>query len=724
MKFGKEFASQMVPEWHQAYMDYNFLKTLLKEIQRFNQRKGQSPAAGASRKLALYRTFSGLIQRNNNCIHHNHPSSKSGDVELDVESHEAILVNPSYVNGSKRYETMFLRASEEGAVGELVYFKRLDGEFNKVERFYKGKVDEVMKEAAMLNKQMDALIAFRIKVENPSGWHWNQRSADMTRLASDISSSAAALAASTPSEAKASASRTVLNQEVDEAEENKSSIRPAPLEILNHVKMNNTVDSPRSTIKGFLKVPTQTELKFNRHNLQKVEQQLKQAFIAFYQKLRLLKSFSFLNTLAFSKIMKKYDKITSRNASKSYMNMVDESFLGSSDEITKLMERVEATFVKHFMNSNRCKGMNILRPKARRERHRITFSMGFLGGCAMALMVALVLIVQARNIINSPGQVQYMETLFPLYSLFGFIVLHMLMYAVNIYYWRHYRINYAFIFGFKQGTELGFREILLVSFGIGVLALLIVIANLDMEMTQKTRDYQAITELIPLNLVILLIVGLLLPFNVLYRSSRFFLLTCVVHCLLAPLYKVAFPDFFLADQLTSQCLRRLLEEKDPMQGLNGLKYLVTVIAICMRTAFSLNKGMTWKLLAWIFSAVAAIFATYWDLVVDWGLLQRHSKNRWLRDRLLVPHKSVYFGVMVLNILLRFAWLQTVLNLTLFDLHIQNMTTIFASLEIIRRGIWNFFRLENEHLNNVGKYRAFKSVPLPFSYNEEDDDIDE
>ena len=23
------------------------------------------------------------------------------------------------------------------------------------------------------------------------------------------------------------------------------------------------------------------------------------------------------------------------------------------------------------------------------------------------------------------------------------------------------------------------------------------------------------------------------------------------------------------------------------------------------------------------------------------------------------------------------------------------------------------RLENEHLNNVGKYRAFKSVPLPF-----------
>ncbi|KAF3569822.1 hypothetical protein F2Q69_00062242 [Brassica cretica] len=42
-----------------------------------------------------------------------------------------------------------------------------------------------------------------------------------------------------------------------------------------------------------------------------------------------------------------------------------------------------------------------------------------------------------------------------------------------------------------------------------------------------------------------------------------------------------------------------------------------------------------------------------------------------------------------------------------------MILICASLEILRRGIWNFFRLENEHLNSVGKYRAFKSVLLPF-----------
>ena len=84
--------------------------------------------------------------------------------------------------------------------------------------------------------------------------------------------------------------------------------------------------------------------------------------------------------------------------------MVDNSYLGSSDEVgfhntdhntvpemfpvmaklirhvvlqvSRLMERVEHTFIKHFSNGNRSKGMRILRPKAKREQHRVTFFMG------------------------------------------------------------------------------------------------------------------------------------------------------------------------------------------------------------------------------------------------------------------------------------------------------------------------------------------------------------
>ncbi|KAE8678375.1 Phosphate transporter PHO1-like protein 5 [Hibiscus syriacus] len=782
MKFGKEFASQMVPEWQDAYMDYDYLKTLLKELQRFKHRTKPPAAPGLKRKLTLYRAFSGLTQRHHH--HHHNPTSPSSFD--DIES-QPILVNPVDRNGSQSYETTFLMSSEEGGEYELVYFRRLDDEFNKVDKFYKATMQEVMKEADVLNKQMDALIAFRIKVENPPGIHFD-RSVEMSRLASDIAASAAALSASTPSGAKSASIKKTAHLEAieesthgqpnDEAEEAKpvkpkvKVIRPAPLEILDKVKMNNTLETPRSTIKGVLKVEKHAELSFSRGNLRKVEEQLKRAFVEFYQKLRLLKSYSFLNTLAFSKIMKKYDKITSRNASKSYMKMVDNSYLGSSDEIIRLMERVETAFIKHFSNGNRAKGMSILRPKAKRERHRTTFSTGFFAGCAASLFLALIMIIRTRKIMDSEGRTKYMDTMFPLYSLFGFIVLHMLVYAINIFYWRKYRVNYAFIFGFKPGTELGYKQVLLLSFGLGALALASVLSNLDMEMDPKTQDYQAFTELLPLMLVVCLFIILFLPFNILYRSSRFFLLTCLFHCICAPLYKVTLPDFFLADQLTSQvqairslefyicyygwgdfkhrettckensvyktfsfivavlpylyrflqCLRRLFEEKDPLQGLNGLKYFMTIAAVCLRTAYNINKGIGWRIIAWVFSAIAAIFCTYWDLVYDWGLLNRHSKNFLLRDKLLVPRKKVYFGAMGLNVLLRFAWLQTVLNFT-FSLHEQTLLTIVASLEIIRRGIWNFFRLENEHLNNVGKYRAFKSVPLPFNYDEDDDKDD-
>ena len=46
---------------------------------------------------------------------------------------------------------------------------------------------------------------------------------------------------------------------------------------------------------------------------------------------------------------------------------------------------------------------------------------------------------------------------------------------------------------------------------------------------------------------------------------------------------------------------------------------------------------------------------------------------------------------VLNVLLRFAWMQTVLGLKVSFLHKKSLVAIVASLEIIRRGIWNFFK---------------------------------
>lgn len=155
MKFGKEFASQMVPEWQQAYMDYANLKHILKDLQAFKVRSRRSPSASGGppalkRKMTLYRAFSGLTRR---CSSLKHPHDSPED--------HAILIH----DAGDRCETSFLMAAEEGGEYEMVFFRRLDDEFNKVNGFYREKVGEVLEEADRLNKQMDALIALRVKVE-------------------------------------------------------------------------------------------------------------------------------------------------------------------------------------------------------------------------------------------------------------------------------------------------------------------------------------------------------------------------------------------------------------------------------------------------------------------------------------------------------------------------------------------------------------------------------
>ncbi|XP_076886840.1 phosphate transporter PHO1 homolog 3-like [Bidens hawaiensis] len=734
MKFGKEFASQTVPEWLEAYMNYEYLKTLLEEILVIRRRQQTSTPENNNnnsrvpqrpsfkRKVSLFRAFSGLTNSTASRRHKEDEVIIVSEVKQRDEEHGASECQTNY-------QTVFLRSSEEGGDLESQFFRRLDHEFNKVINFYKSKVDEAVKEAKELNVQMDTLVALRIKVNNPSMEVISEQHQDHNKMAS--------------------------------------------LDVLNRVKINATTETPRSTVRNVFN-SLNVDLNYNKNELKNAQGKLKQAFLEFHEKLRLLKNYVFQNQMAFSKIMKKYDKITSRNASETYLEMVDESYLNQSDEVAKLIERVEASFIKHFCNGDRQRGMNTLRPKYKREKHRVTFFLGCFFGCSVALVAAIIVSIHTRDLLEGEGKTKYMNTIFPLYSLFGFLVLHMLMYAGNVYFWTRYRVNYSFIFGFKQGTDLRFKQVLLLTFGLSVLVLAAILANLEMEMDPETQSYKTYTELLPLGLVTVVFLLAICPFNILYRSNRFFFLVCLWHCICAPLYLVTLPDFFLADQFTSQvqllrnvefyacyygwgdfkardastcndsnvykiisilvavipywirvlqCIRRLCEGRDSTQAMNGLKYLSTIAAVVTRTIYTQRRGTTMKIIAASTSGVATIFSTYWDIVMDWGLLCRNSENPWLRDKLILPSRSIYFIAIVLNVILRLAWMQTVLDFHEAPfLHRNALIAIVASLEIIRRGIWNFFRLENEHLNNVGKFRAVKSVPLPFSYEDEDKDL--
>ncbi|KAL2933260.1 Phosphate transporter PHO1-like protein 10 [Bienertia sinuspersici] len=715
MKFGKEYEEQMVPEWVEMYMDYDGLKGMLREVR--HSRVPKTPLRSIHQRISsMYSSFRG---------------TESQRSRRDIED-SVIKVSP-LVGESNRtsYRTRILFSSEEiGAEEEVRFFEKLDDELNKVNRFYQDKVDEVVQEAAELMRQMDAYIALRIKVQSPG--------ITMEPLRDQTQAAEAPLSSETSGDNSGKEITSLTNDDATD-----------PLNVLNRVKIRNTLHGPVSVIRGVLRDFKDKNLSFSKAELKQAEELLKTAFTEFYKELRLLKNYSFMNLSAFAKIMKKYERTTSRYAAQSYMKVVDKSYLGSCEEVTKLMEDVEHLFIKHFFNANRRKGMRPLRPINRREKHRVTFLSGFFSGCTIALLLAIILMMRARKIMEKGRDT----------------ILHMLMYAGVIYFWKLYRINYPFILNFKQGTELGYREVFLLSSGLAVLALATFFTNSNILIGLTLSDSKNYAKLIPL-FVLLVFLGITFcPFNIIYRSSRYFLIKCLFRCICAPFYEVTLPDFFLADQLTSQisairciefyicyysrkdfprgqnkchdygaydafyfiiaiipywirffqCLRRLVQESEYIHGYNALKYLIAIVAVVIRTVYELKNGTPWLVMALISSAMAVAYNTYWDIVVDWGLLCWNSNNFLLRDRLLVSHKSVYYIAMVINVLLRVAWLQLVLEFNVRGLQKTTITTTISCLEIIRRGIWSFFRLENEHLNNVGKFRAFRSVPLPFNY---------
>nr|XP_023693901.1 xenotropic and polytropic retrovirus receptor 1 homolog [Paramormyrops kingsleyae] len=116
----------------------------------------------------------------------------------------------------------------------------------------------------------------------------------------------------------------------------------------------------------------------------------------------------------------------------------------------------------------------------------------------------------------------------------------------------------------------------------------------------------------------------------------------------------------------------------------------------------------------IFSAINSCYTLVWDLKMDWGLFDRSAgENTFLREEIVYPQKAYYYCAIVEDVILRFAWtIQISLTtLNIFPSASDILSTVLAPLEVFRRFVWNFFRLENEHLNNCGEFRAVRDISV-------------
>nr|CAB3448291.1 unnamed protein product [Digitaria exilis] len=756
VKFSREYEASIIPEWKAAFVDYKCLKKLIKRIKIARRdatsstttllaTSGNNTGAYGFSVLDPVRALTARLAAASRA-----PSSSPEGEEESLESDSGELV-PS----TDKHEKEFL--------------VRADEELDKVNKFYASQESELLARGDALIEQLRILSDIkRILADHSASRRSRNNRPHLSRAASmppslspsvngssgrhllsglaspqsmsdggvELQQQRVAEGAAVAEEVMAALERngvSFVGGGIAKAKKDGSGKqlmgRGALLQMPATVRIDIPPTSPgRAALKVWEELVNVLRKDgadpaaafVHRKKVQHAEKNIRDAFLALYRGLELLKKFSDEKCSAFQ-------VSEQQRATDLFSEKVKRSPFSSSDKVLQLADEVECIFLRHFAGNDRKVAMKYLKPQQPRNTHMITFLVG---------------------------------------DMFALISLHVFLYGCNLFMWKSTRINHNFIFDFSSSTALTHRDAFLMSASIMCTVVAALVINLFLRNAGATY-----TDALPGALLLLSTGVLFCPFNIFYRSTRYCFMRVMRNIIFSPFYKVLMADFFMADQLTSQipllrhmefaacyfmagtfrnhayetctrspqythlayvisflpyywramqCLRRYLEEgHDINQLANAGKYVSAMVAAAVRFKYAATPTPFWMWMVVISSSGATIYQLYWDFVKDWGFLNPKSKNLWLRDQLVLKNKSIYYVSMMLNLALRLAWAQSVMKLHLGRVESRLLDFSLASLEIIRRGHWNFYRLEHEHLNNAGKFRAVKTVPLPFRELETD-----
>lgn len=171
-------------------------------------------------------------------------------------------------------------------------------------------------------------------------------------------------------------------------------------------------------------------------------------------------------------------------------------------------------------------------------------------------------------------------------------------------------------------------------------------------------------------------------------------------------------DYYLIPLISSvpflirlrQCFSEYKATGNKRHLYNLLKYASSLPVIILSTLHSSGKQYIFNL--WVLSIfVNSTYSFIWDVTFDWdlslllALYKGKITHQGLRPLLCFP-KYCYFAAIAIDYLLRFTWSLKLSNnwyqLTDYEFGIF----VLELLEIVRRWIWVFFRVDSEWANNV------------------------
>ncbi|KAG0349493.1 hypothetical protein BG004_005155 [Podila humilis] len=398
---------------------------------------------------------------------------------------------------------------------------------------------------------------------------------------------------------------------------------------------------------------------------------IKTALSEFYRSLEMLKNYKALNATGFGKIMKKFDKTAGWKASKAFeQSKLMPTYFYSASVVKDLIVETEDLYIDTFEKGHRRRGMAKLRvPDSKNQiHHKTALRIGIYLGLAMPLLAQG---VQSAFSKETQADIPYWDSLLLVYGGLFLTILFGCLFGINMKVWYKNKINYKFIFEFDPRDNLDYHEFF------------------------EIANYS--------------------PY-----CSDLALHCTTSHMWITP-FATALPPWFRF----MQCIRRFKDTAEWFPHLvNAGKYTASLVTLFVYFSFRHYGGNTLKAVYIVLSIFTSSYTFMWDVYMDWGLF-RFGKyggaaygHPFLRPELVYSKKWVYYAAIVLDFVGRFSWVVRFMNL---NVHVIVLSFSLALVEVLRRWMWNFFRLENEHLNNCGQFRAIKDIPLPFHIHFEGDD---
>ncbi|XP_020714598.1 xenotropic and polytropic retrovirus receptor 1 isoform X2 [Ceratitis capitata] len=492
-------------------------------------------------------------------------------------------------------------------------------------------------------------------------------------------------------------------------------------------------------------------------------QDLKLAFSEFYLGLILLQNYQNLNFTGFRKILKKHDKLLNvSDGVKWREEYVEAAHFYVNKDIDRLIQETERAFTNDIEGGDRQKAMKRLRvpPLGEQQSPWTTFKVGLFSGAFVVLFLTVIL----SAIFHGFGD----DWRVGLRMFRGpFLIIEFLfLWGVNVYGWRSSGVNHVLIFELDPRNHLSEQNIMEIASVFGVIWAICVLCYIYCD-PLGIPQYSA-----PIFLYTLMIAFLLNPTKTFHHEARYWAVRVLSRVVMAPFFFVTFADFWLADQLNSivpafvdipfiicffgenptwhktdygvspcvqdismirpvvailpaywrfaQCIRRYRDTREAFPHLvNAAKYATSFFVVIFAYKFQTtaatyisSKDNPW-FYCWIVAAiVSSCYAYTWDIKMDWGLFDaKAGDNRFLREEIVYSSTwFYYFGIME-DLVLRFGWTVSMSLIEAGYMEGDVMMTILSPLEVFRRFIWNYFRLENEHLNNCGKFRAVRDISV-------------